>query len=203
MAVRSVVPMMCSVALLAGGAALGQSQSAAGSGSSGAQADDEVVVTGRRLAELRVGVQKARERAWGIFNELNTNNDFDVVCHDETRTFSHARQRICEPRFEMRITSTAAKEYMAELAAVCPVNPADGSINFQACMTGAYAQRAKARAQTVSSEAPGKRDQFSDEIFKVAGENEQFAQAILDFYAAQQKYETARKPVSRSKREDD
>ncbi|HEX5046605.1 MAG TPA: hypothetical protein VFX89_05745, partial [Gammaproteobacteria bacterium] len=135
-----------------------------------------------------------RQRAWGIFNGINSSNDFDVVCKDETKTFSHAKQRICLPQFERRITAGAAKEYMSALSLTCP---ADGSgfINFQACMTGAYAQRGLARAQAVSGEAVGKRDQFSDEVFKLAGENEQFAQAILEYYVTQQKYEAARKPA--------
>jgi hypothetical protein len=202
---RIVALIVCSAVVSASGVALAQNEPAArgrSAGSPSGQADDEVVVTGKRLAELRVEVDKARERAWDIFNDINTNKDFDVVCKDETRTFSHARQRVCQPRFEWRITGAAAREYMAALSMVCPADN-NGFVNFQACMTGAYAQRGQARAQAVSGEAPGKRDQFSDEIFRIAGENDQFAQAILDFYAAQQKYDAARKPAGRPKGEDD
>ena len=199
---RSVGLIVCFVVTLAGGFAFAQNEPAAGrrsSDSRAGQAGDEVIVTGRRLAELRVAVEKSREYAWGIFNEINTNDDFDVHCSDETRTFSHAKVRACRPQFEGRITSAAAKEYLGALFATCPASRVDGEIKWQECMTGAYAQRGLARARAVSAEAPGKRDQFSDEIFKLAGENEQFARAILDFYAAQQKYEAARKPVPPSK----
>jgi hypothetical protein len=195
-----VAAMVCSVVTLFAGVVLAQNEPSAGGREAAAQADDEVIVTGKRLGELRVEVEKARERAWDIFNAINSDNDFDVVCQDETRTFSHARQRICQPRFEGRITSAAAKEYMAAIFATCPANKNDGFIDFQACVTGAYAQRGQARAQAISSEAPGKRDQFSDKVLELAGESDQFAQAILDFYAAQQKYEAARKPASRSKK---
>ena len=193
------------VLVSAGGVALAQNEPVASGRSAGSptgQAGDEVIVTGKQLGELRVEVERARERAWGIYNDINSSNDFDVLCSDETRTFSHAKQRICQPRFEGRITSTAAKEYMAALFTVCPAGR-DGFINFQQCMTGTYAQRGQARAQAVSGEAPGKRDQFSDEVTRLAGENDQFAQAILDFYAAQQKYEAARKPARGPKGEDD
>jgi hypothetical protein len=64
-------------------------------------------------------------------------------------------------------------------------------------MTGPYAQRGLSRAQAISGEAPPKRDQFSDLVMKLASENDQFAQAILDFYAMQQKYDAARKPAPR------
>lgn len=197
---RIVTLMMCSVVVFAGSAAVAQNEPAAGVRSPGS-ADEEIIVTGKQLGQLRAQVQKAREHAWGIFNDINSNNDFDVICKDETHAFSHAKVRACRPRFEGRITSTAAKEYLAALFLVCPGGP--NGVSFQACMTGAYGQRGLARAQAVSGEAPGKRDQFSDEIFRLASENEQFAQAILDTYALQQKYEAARKPAGRPKGDGD
>jgi hypothetical protein len=202
---RILTLAVCLVVLSASAVVLGQGQNASRGRSVASQTlevDDEVVVTGRRLAQLRVAVEEAREHAWGLFNEINSNDDFDVRCSDETRTFSHAKVRTCRPRFETRITSAAAKEYLGALFATCPADR-DGQIKWQDCMTGAYAQRGLARAQAISGEAPVKRDQFSDEIFRLAGENEQFAQAILDFYAAQQKYEAARKPAKRSQDEED
>jgi hypothetical protein len=198
----AVALMLCSVAVsVSGGVALGQSAPAAGEQSAGTrnpQADDEVIVRGKRVGELRVAVEKARERAYGIFNDINSSNDFDFVCSEETRQFSRAKQRTCRPRFEGRITSTAAKEYMSAIAMTCPAKGPEGVINWQECMTGAYAQRGLSRAQGVSGEAPGKREQLTDEILRLAGENDQFAQAILDFYAAQQEYDAARRPKDES-----
>lgn len=202
---RIVTLVMCSVVVCADGVAVAQNvPGAAGrnAGSPAGKADDEIIVTGKQLGELRVQVQKARQLAWGIFNDINSNNDFDVVCKDETHGFSHAKVRTCRPKFEGRITNTAAKEYLSAIALTCPAGR-DGGINFQACMTGAYAQRALGRAQAVSGEAPGKRDQFTDEILKLAGENDQFAQAILDVYALQQKYDAARKPEGRPRGDED
>jgi hypothetical protein len=202
---RIVTLMVCSVVVFACRVAVAQNEVAAGGRSAGSpagQADDEVIVTGKQLGQMRAQIENARERAWGIFNDINSSNDFDVHCKDETHSFSHAKVRACRPQFEGRITSTAAREYLAAIAMTCPSDK-DGFIDFQACMTGAYGQRAQARAQAVSSEAPAKRDQFTDEIFKLAGENDQFAQAILDVYALQQKYEAARKPAGRPKGEND
>jgi len=47
---------------------------------------------------------------------------------------------------------------MSALTMTCPADRVTGFINFQQCMTGAYAQRGQARAQAVSGEAPAKRD---------------------------------------------
>ena len=192
---RIVALMVCSIVVSASGdVAFGQNEPAAGERSAGSpngQADDEVVVTGKRVGQLRVAVEKARERAYGIFNAINSSNDFDFVCSDETRTFSRAKTRVCRPRFESRITSAAAKEWMSAIAMTCPAD-SSGFVAFQACMTGAYAQRGQSRAQAVAGEAPGMHDRLNDEILRLAGENDQFAQAILDFYAAQQEYDAAR-----------
>jgi hypothetical protein len=89
-----------------------------------------------QLGELRVEIEKTRERAWGIFNQINSSNDFDVLCGDDTRTFLACQAAgLRQPRFEGRITSTAAKRLPAALAMTCPANPATGFINFQECMT--------------------------------------------------------------------
>ena len=202
---RVVALMVCSIVMCASAVAVAQNEptpSGRGAGSTNGQDGDEVIVTGKRLGELKADVEKARERAWGIFNDINSSNDFDVHCAYETRVFSHTKQRVCRPQFESRIAGAAAKEYMGALYMVCPADPS-GFINFQACMTGAYSQRGQARTQGASGEATVKGDQFRDEIFKLAGENDQFAQAILDFYAAQQKYEAALKPTRKPKGEAD
>ena len=54
-----------------------------------AEAPEEIVVRGRRLVELGVEVEKAREHA-AIFNEINSNDDFDVHCRDERKYISGA-----------------------------------------------------------------------------------------------------------------
>jgi hypothetical protein len=156
------------------------------------EAPDEVIVRGRRLTELRFEVQRAREHAYDIFNEINSNDDFDVLCRDETRYFSHSKRRVCRARFENRISGNAAKEYMATLKANCPASAA-GFIDFQACIFSGYGQKAAERARTVEVQAPHLHDLMNDEIQRLAEEDPRFAQAILDFYEASQQYDAARK----------
>ena len=197
---RTVALMVFSVVLSTGvGVALGQGQPAAGTGStapSTPEPADEVVVRGKRLADLRIKVDRAQDHAYGIFNDINSTNDFDVTCRDEGRTGTRGTHRVCRPRFEGRISSAAAKEYIAALTMTCPAG-ADGAINFQACMFSGYGQRGMSRAQAIQGEAPGKRDLLSEEIQRLASENDQFAQSILDYYAAQQEYEAARRPKAK------
>lgn len=192
---RIVALILFSIAASSGPVALAQSESAARDGaenSPGQEAPEEVIVRGRRLGELRFEVEVARERAYDIFNEINSNDDFDVRCHDETRYFSHSKRRVCRAQFEDRISADAAAEYMRMLTWTCPAS-ASGAPNLQSCIFSGYGQRAAGSARTVEAQLPNKRDQFEEEILRLANEDERFAQAILDFYEASQQYETARK----------
>ena len=152
---------------------------------------DEVIVRGRRVGELRAEVEKAREHAYTIFIDINSYDDCDVLCRDETRYFSHSKTRVCRPRFESRISSQAATEYMAALRARCPPN-SEGAIQWQACMFGDVGQSAKASAQAVEGQAPTMQDRMNDEILRLAQTDLRFGQAILDFFEASQQYDAAR-----------
>ena len=153
---------------------------------------EEVVVRGRRVGELRLEVELKRERAYEIFNELNSNDDFDVSCDQENTSGTRLRRHVCRAQFENRISSDTAKEYMSTLFSLCQPN-AEGFLDTQACMFSGPGASAKGAAQGVEGQLPGKREQMTEEIFRVARENDEFAQAILDWYEANQQYDAARK----------
>jgi hypothetical protein len=155
-------------------------------------APEEVVVRGRRLTDLRFEVEQAQERAYAIFNDINSDDDFDVYCREERRYHSRATQRTCRPQFENRISAEAARAYMAELSWTCQPS-LEGFLDTQACMFSGPGVAAKAAAQGVEGQLPGKRDQMSDEIVRLANEDDRFAQAILDWYEKTEQYDAARK----------
>ena len=150
---------------------------------------EEVVVRGRRIGELRAEVEDARERAYELFNDLNGNDEFDVYCHNESRSGTNVPQVICRAQFENRISAAAAREYLSGLFSAC--NGAGGVT--QDCMFSNAGAAGINRAQGVEGQLGGKREQMADEILRVARENDEFAQAILDWYEASQQYEAARK----------
>ena len=150
---------------------------------------EEVVVRGRRIGELRAEVEDARERAYGLFNDLNSNDELDVYCHNESRSGTNVPQVICRAQFENRISAAAAREYLSGLFSACN----GGRGVTQDCMFSNAGAGGINRAQGVEGQLPGKREQMADEIFRVARENDEFAKAILDWYEASQQYEAARK----------
>jgi hypothetical protein len=109
-------------------------------------APEEVVVRGRRLTVLRFEVELAQERAYAIFNEINSDDDFDVYCREERRYHSRATRRTCRAQFESRISAQAATEYMHALSWSCEAGP-DGAVNTQACMFSNIGQSAAAAAK--------------------------------------------------------
>ncbi len=186
---RPVLLILALLVTLCAGAAHAQGTAAArDSANASQQPTEEVVVRGRRLTELRAQVQKTRENAYAIFNEINTTDDFDVHCHDEKKHHSRVTQRVCRAQFEDRVSGAAAKEYMATLTWSCPA----GSPG-QECIFSGYGQRAADRARTVEGEVPLLHDRMDDELQRLAEQDPRFAQAILDFYEASQQYETSRR----------
>jgi hypothetical protein len=155
------------------------------------EAPEEVIVRGRRIGELRADIETARRRAYDIFNEINANDEFDVYCRKESQPGTNVPRQVCRAQFERRISADAASEYMGTLARNCPV--VDGEVNTQACMFSGYGQSAADSARAIEGQLPGKHEQMSAEILRLANEDERFGQAILDYYEASQQYEAARK----------
>jgi hypothetical protein len=184
--------LVLSIAVSSGGAALAQSQAAIEQRVTGQDAPEEVIVRGRQIGELRVKVQEAREHAYAIFNEINSDDDFDVHCRDERKYHSRATKRVCRARFEDRISAETAKEYIATLAWTCQPAASDGFIDTQACMFSGPGANAKARAQAVEGQAPPLQQRMNDEVLRLANEDDRFAQAILDFYEGDRRYDQAR-----------
>ncbi|MEY4641280.1 MAG: hypothetical protein RLZZ227_1274 [Pseudomonadota bacterium] len=76
---------------------VGLAMEAPASGADG-QPIEEITVTGQRsMFELRLQVQDAEDAMFALFNEINTDDQYDVICTVETRVFSHVKERVCLP----------------------------------------------------------------------------------------------------------
>jgi hypothetical protein len=154
-----------------------------------AQAQEEIVVRGKRLADFRVEVELARDRAYAIFNEINSTDDFDIQCVDEPRRGSRMGRKVCAARFEGRISAAAARDYLALMRAICP---GEGGLTQDCLFDPGLASRGMAAARGPESEAPTQRDRLEAEIQRLARTDLRFGQAILDFYDASVRYDEER-----------
>jgi len=56
---------------------------------------------------------EAEEALYGLFNSLNTDDDFDVRCFKEAPTGSHIKRRVCRANFVTRLIREAISDYPA------------------------------------------------------------------------------------------
>jgi len=60
---------------------------------------DEVTVLGvRELADLRAEVVEAEDAVYAVFNDLNDDDRYDIICKKETRIGSQIPKRVCQAR---------------------------------------------------------------------------------------------------------
>lgn len=57
--------------------------------------DDEIVVFGKALEELRVRIELSEDDVYARFNEINSNDLFDVHCYERAQTGSRIQSRRC------------------------------------------------------------------------------------------------------------
>ena len=75
---------------------------------------EEIIVTApRTLRSMRAEIDEVQDRAFALFNELNVDNDYDIVCRRETPTGSHIPVRVCRPRYVDRLEAEAAQDFLA------------------------------------------------------------------------------------------
>ena len=57
---------------------------------------EEIVVRGHKtLINLQFEMYAAEEALYGVFNSLNTNDDYDIHCYEEAPTGGKIKQRVC------------------------------------------------------------------------------------------------------------
>lgn len=64
------------------------------------EAIEEITVIGQRsLISLRLETSAAEDVMFGLYNELNTDDKYDIVCRTDTRVFSHIKGKSCRPEY--------------------------------------------------------------------------------------------------------
>lgn len=75
---------------------------------------EEIIVTGRQsLTQLKVQIELAQDRMFGLFNALNDDDLYDIYCYGETRTGTLLSQRECRPVFLRKAMEQYGKAFLA------------------------------------------------------------------------------------------
>ena len=126
---------------------------------------EEIIVTApRSLRSMRVEIDEVQDRAFALFNELNVDNDYDIVCRRETPTGSYIPVRVCRPRYVDRLEAEATQDFLGGDAYFDP----GGDIMYHD-------------------------DILRQKIARMAEENPDFHHALAEFYRVKTAYEEERR----------
>lgn len=119
---------------------------------------EQIIVTAQRpIGALRLELETLRASFFSDYNELNTNDEFDVVCEKTNFTHTRIQQELCLPQF--------FKDLMAEETRMAFINGNFSGIQNMSQMATLYSN---------------KFEELSANILAVANENPGLAQSLLD-----------------------
>ena len=72
--------------------------------------DEITVFSGRTLGQMRSEIARAEDEAYAIFNDLNTDDRYDIVCKKEARIGSQIVRRVCLSRMYRDALSDATED---------------------------------------------------------------------------------------------
>jgi len=120
------------------------------------QADEEILVVGQSLAELRRQLILAQDAVFAKFNEINSDDDFDIICRDEAPTGTRIRKRVCLPNFWRDAQAEVGSEQVREL---------QGGITFPAA--------------AIYGEAQQRDKVMTEEMYRLMIENAEFRETLV------------------------
>lgn len=122
---------------------------------------EEITVIGaRELLTLRVEIVRAEDELFRIFNELNEDDDYDMICENERPVGTRIARRVCRARLFREKMAEDAKRAM------------DGDV-----MTGVV----------IDSEKHN--EILQEKLRSMAMKSPEFAEALQKRYALRQKFE--------------
>jgi hypothetical protein len=73
--------------------------------------EEQIVIDDLTVPQLRAEIEKIQDEYYSVFNRLNENDDFDIVCQKYTPTGTNIPQVGCEPVFVTKRRSESANNY--------------------------------------------------------------------------------------------
>jgi hypothetical protein len=138
---------------------------------------DEVVVIGKSPGQLRAEMENAEVAVYDRFNELNSDNQFDIHCRRDVPINSHiASRRVCQANFSRDEEARAAQARLQELQGGAAVNP-----------------------QIFLNEEAHKRELLRQEMRRVAAEDDAFRKSLVRFADLKKAFDGAMHDPARTK----
>lgn len=85
---------------------------------------EEITVTGQKLfIVLKQQIEEAEDLMYGLFNEMNEDDRYDIHCTWEAPLGTRIRQRVCRPEFVANADRAVAQDFLAQVQGFTATNP--------------------------------------------------------------------------------
>lgn len=92
---------------------------------------EEIEVIGQRnLLALRMQVEAAQEEVHLLFNDLNTDDDYDIVCKFQERYFSKMKEKICMPQYAWDIRAEEGRTFADKVQGIANAETAPANLKI-------------------------------------------------------------------------
>lgn len=166
---------------------------------------DQVVVTGKRLRELRSDVVKAQERFLDLYNSLNPDKRYEMNCEADAATGTRLERRKCSTRGEEDVRSEEAQavasrlQIMQSVMDVVQALREDGSPDYQMFARGALPAENGILTPTVPNSGAseekgrldGERGDFNRNLNALLAKYPELRQRAGEYWAARRRLEAA------------
>ena len=93
---------------------------------------EEITVLGERtFFTLRLEIEAAEAEVYGLFNELNTNDDFDVKCTREVYTGSYFKRHRCMAAYLRKAQAENTQNYLKGIDTQLSLSGVQGEVHQQ------------------------------------------------------------------------
>jgi len=134
---------------------------------------EEITVVGEQnFISIRNRIERAEENLYGLFNELNSRDDFDIVCRVIRITNSRIPCRSCEPVFFTELRRNSSQFAQSELRQAWSDEGIDLALLDRAMDLIPEERELQDLAATTFEE-------LQEEMLRIATENPQYLQALM------------------------
>lgn len=121
------------------------------------------IISQKSTESLEKDIRVAEDHAYGLFNKLNDDNDYDIRCEKEFRTGTTIGQRVCKPNFLRNSNSRNARSDLADMRG-------EGAV----------------RTSPVQPELEFRYPQLKEKMQALAAKNPELKKAFADYYLLQE-----------------
>lgn len=125
--------------------------------------ESQDVTSDKSIGELRKETESAEKDLFSIFNDINSDDDYDVKCKREKSLGSRRKEQVCTPKFARRMQSNASADLVGQGRWDAPSQP--------------------------GSRLQEKKDLMRQEMTELLATNTEFSAAFNRFAAAKRAYE--------------